>query len=169
MHRKRIVVYVLYLLRYNGSKYELRRSSKFGWIVKKLSMKEQSKHVRKQQPCCLIQADGGVEGRGSAPPPSEATSEACFLLIIPVIGHRGGSPPPPPPQPWLMSVQVRPYLRPLQIAAVATGRVGSPRERSLHAPDPRGGTAGGGGRAVLSTSRRGGFVFIYLPSLPKRF
>lgn len=30
-----------------------------------------------------------------------------------------------PPQPRLMSVQVRPYLHLLQIAAVATGRAGS--------------------------------------------
>lgn len=75
------MVYVLYLWQYNGGKYEFRRSSKFGCIVKKLSMREQRKH--KQPTCCLFQADRGLLLLLQRP-----LLEACFLLIIPFAGCR---------------------------------------------------------------------------------
>lgn len=66
--RKRILVYVLYLLQYNCSKYEFRRSSKFGSIVKELSMRGQKKK-KSRRPASYSRLTG------SSP---EATSRSLF-------------------------------------------------------------------------------------------
>lgn len=76
-HPKRILVYVLYLLQYNCRKYEFRRSSKFGCIVKKL-MKGQRKKKWKPAACSGLTEVLLLLQR----PPSEA----CSLLIIPFPG-----------------------------------------------------------------------------------